>query len=273
MNALDLDTWRTDATEWHEQYPADTANPAAIQARRVLALLTALDDRYACIARYEAENQTFLRDVMDEQERAEAAEARATAAESARDAAEGAIERVRALADEIEGSGRRYGYAVAHDLRAALDPAVPATRPAVIDAEHIEHQRRWSTATFGPREVRGPRGPLAHARKELDEVEEDPSVLEEWTDVIILAFDGAWRAGHEPQAIVDAVKAKQAKNEARTWPDWRGIPDDQAIEHVRHLDVCPVGGFHAYRTDTGRCSCGAPGPGATPTSDRSASDA
>lgn len=27
-----------------------------------------------------------------------------------------------------------------------------------------------------------------------------------------------------------------------------------------HLDPCPVGGFHAYRADTGRCACGAPGP-------------
>lgn len=108
-----------------------------------------------------------------------------------------------------------------------------------IDAAHLEHQRAWSTATFGPPEVRGPRGPLAHARKELDEVAEDPSVLEEWVDVVILAFDGALRAGHEPQAIIDAVKAKQAKNERREWPDWRGVPVDQPIEHKRHLDPCP----------------------------------
>lgn len=105
-------------------------------------------------------------------------------------------------------------------------------RAAVIDAAHIEHQRAWSTATFGPREQRGPTGPLAHIRKEVEEVAADPTVLEEWVDVIILAFDGAWRAGHEPQEILDAVKAKQAKNEARTWPDWRSVPDDEAIEHV-----------------------------------------
>lgn len=104
---------------------------------------------------------------------------------------------------------------------------------AVIDAAHIEHQREWSTATFGPRDQRGPLGPLAHIRKELREVAEDPTALEEWVDVIILAFDGAWRAGHEPQQIIDAIRAKQTKNEARTWPDWRGVPHDQAIEHVR----------------------------------------
>lgn len=128
-----------------------------------------------------------------------------------------------------------------------------------IDADHIAHQRDWSTATFGPREKRGPLGPLAHIRKEVEEVAEDPSVLEEWVDVIILAFDGAWRAGHEPQAIIDAVKAKQAKNEARTWPRWQNFPEDEAIEHLRH---CPIGGFHAYRADTGLCACGSPGPDA-----------
>lgn len=103
-----------------------------------------------------------------------------------------------------------------------------------IDVAHIEHQRAWSERTFGPRDQRGPLGPLAHIRKELNEVEDDPHDLEEWVDVLILAFDGAWRAGHEPAAIIAGVKAKQAKNERRQWPDWRGVPADQAIEHVRH---------------------------------------
>lgn len=107
------------------------------------------------------------------------------------------------------------------------------TSSAAIDAAHIEHQRAWSSATFGPRAHRGPVGPLDHVRKEVEEVAADPYDLGEWVDLIILALDGAWRAGHEPQAIIDAVKAKQAENEARTWPDWRGLPADEAIEHVR----------------------------------------
>ena len=103
--------------------------------------------------------------------------------------------------------------------------------PAVIDAAHLAHQREWSEATFGP----GSRlhGVLDHIRKELGEIEADPTDLSEWVDVIILAFDGAWRAGWEPQEIINAIKAKQAKNEARTWPDWRTMSADQAIEHDR----------------------------------------
>lgn len=103
-----------------------------------------------------------------------------------------------------------------------------------IDAEHLTHQREWSLRTFGP----GTRllGVLDHIRKELKEIEADPADVSEWVDVIILAFDGAWRAGGEPQQIIDAIKAKQAKNEARTWPDWRTMSADAAIEHVRTDD-------------------------------------
>lgn len=106
---------------------------------------------------------------------------------------------------------------------------------AVIDAAHIDHQRAWSAATFGP----GPRthGVVDHIRKELHEVESDPLDLDEWVDVIILGFDGAWRAGHGSQAIIDAIKAKQAKNEGRRWPDWRTANREQAIEHDRTVEA------------------------------------
>ncbi len=110
-------------------------------------------------------------------------------------------------------------------------PLRPAKPAEVIDAAHLERQREWSQATFGP----GQRtlGCIDHIRKELAEIEADPTDLIEWVDVLILAFDGAWRAGWEPQQIIDAVKAKQARNEARVWPDWRTQDQDRAIEHVR----------------------------------------
>ena len=107
----------------------------------------------------------------------------------------------------------------------------------VIDAEHLWRQKQWSLKTFGP----GTRllGVLDHIRKELAEIEADPTDLSEWVDVIILAFDGAWRAGWEPQQIIDAIKAKQAKNEARKWPDWRTMSSDVAIEHDRTMEETP----------------------------------
>lgn len=101
----------------------------------------------------------------------------------------------------------------------------------VIDAAHLAHQREFSRATFGP----GTRttGVLDHIRKELVEVAADPNDITEWADIVILAFDGALRAGHEPQDIIDAIIAKQARNESRVWPDWRTQDPNKAIEHIR----------------------------------------
>ncbi|HCR1227040.1 TPA: DUF550 domain-containing protein [Pseudomonas aeruginosa] len=96
---------------------------------------------------------------------------------------------------------------------------------------HLERQRQFSERTFGP----GSRaaGVVDHIRKELREIEEAPGDLAEWIDVVILALDGAWRTGATPAQIIDALLAKQAKNESRTWPDWRTAPADKAIEHNR----------------------------------------
>lgn len=107
-----------------------------------------------------------------------------------------------------------------------------ATRRAPFDLiSHIEHARAFSERTFGP----GARtaGVIAHIRKELAEIEAAPDDLSEWIDVVILALDGAWRAGYSAEQIVDALAAKQMKNEARKWPDWRTAPADGPIEHVR----------------------------------------
>jgi hypothetical protein len=100
----------------------------------------------------------------------------------------------------------------------------------VIDVEHLGRQRQWSIETFGP--GLRTKGITDHIRKELLEIEAEPTSLE-WIDVVILALDGAWRAGYSPEAIIAAIKAKQAKNETREWPDWRTRSEDEAIEHVR----------------------------------------
>lgn len=151
----------------------------------------------------------------------------------------------------------RNGHHTGHDracvrcwLRVSLRRTPKSTAPTEplppsIDAAHLAHQREWSERTFGP----GPRtkGVVDHIRKELKEIEDDPSDLREWVDVVILALDGAWRAGWQPQEIIDAIKAKQARNEARTWPDWRTMSADQAIEHDRSQDcACDHDGPHGF---------------------------
>ena len=77
---------------------------------------------------------------------------------------------------------------------------------------------------------------LAHIRKELAEIEADPTDATEWADLIILALDGAARAGIGPESMIEAILAKHERNKSRTWPDWRGRSEDDPIEHVRTPD-------------------------------------
>lgn len=102
--------------------------------------------------------------------------------------------------------------------------------------KHLARQREFSDRTFGP----GLRTQMVvdHIRKELIEVLAKPEDLTEWIDVAILALDGAWRTGATPQDIIDALFAKQIKNESRIWPDWRTSDLDKAIEHVRSKAAC-----------------------------------
>ncbi|MFK4044520.1 dATP/dGTP pyrophosphohydrolase domain-containing protein [Roseomonas mucosa] len=100
---------------------------------------------------------------------------------------------------------------------------------------HLHRQRAFSARTFGP----GARtaGVLDHIREELREIEAKPDDLSEWIDVVLLACDGAWRAGYTPEQIAEALAAKLARNEAREWPDWRTADPDKAIEHVKAAPI------------------------------------
>ena len=114
-------------------------------------------------------------------------------------------------------------------------PIYPAEWLATLSAldlvAHIHRARAFSEKTFGP--ASRPNGVIAHIRKELEEIEAKPDDLEEWIDVMILAMDGTWRAGFEPEEIAAALVAKQTKNESRVWPDWRAVPAGEPIEHDR----------------------------------------
>lgn len=99
---------------------------------------------------------------------------------------------------------------------------------------HLQRQADFSQRTFGP----GARveGVTDHIAKELKEVRDSGGDLKEWVDVIILGFDGALRSGATPAQVIDAIVAKQTKNEGRAWPDWRTADPGKAIEHDRTHD-------------------------------------
>jgi phage gp29-like protein len=88
---------------------------------------------------------------------------------------------------------------------------------------HIE----WSKQTFGttPRVE----GICKHIAKELDEIRATPRCLFEWIDVVILALDGAWRAGYSPTDIEYALSDKMEIIRARKYPKPQ---DDEVSEHI-----------------------------------------
>ena len=115
------------------------------------------------------------------------------------------------------------------------DAQPPFASVSINRAERLPRSRRGSLG-------RGHRGVLDHIRKELVEIEAEPGDVTEWADLIILAFDGAWRSGHAPADTIAAIKAKQEQNEAREWPDWRTADPNKAIEHIHALDATPETG-------------------------------
>ena len=126
---------------------------------------------------------------------------------------------------------------------------------------HLTRQGAFGRAIFGP----GPRteGVLKHIESEIEEVRRAAAegdlneLVKEWTDIAILGLDGLIRAvrareeafnaqmilslyiTHDEVAriAVDNIVGKQAKNEMRDWPDWRGKSEDQPIEHDRSQGV------------------------------------
>lgn len=125
--------------------------------------------------------------------------------------------------------------ATKHDLEVAVRLLTKDNPPTYDLVLHLIRQKEFSEKTFGP----GDRwkGVIAHIRKELIEIEKAPQDLEEWIDVVLLGFDGAWRTGASPERIAKALEAKQTKNEARKWPDWRKASADTAIEHDRSEEI------------------------------------
>jgi len=97
---------------------------------------------------------------------------------------------------------------------------------------YLDTQKRWSAKVFGP--GRRTKGIVEHIKLELDEIKEAPWSLEEWCDVVILALDGAWRAGFSAQEIQKALVKKQKMNKARKWPP--PVSEDIPVLHRKDGD-------------------------------------
>ena len=107
---------------------------------------------------------------------------------------------------------------------------------------HLLRQMAFSHSTFGP--GTRTRGVVDHIGKEIAEVLASNGSASEWVDIVILGLDGltrqlsysnGGRADPEQVATIacQMIVGKQSRNEARTWPDWRSVSQDRAIEHVK----------------------------------------
>jgi hypothetical protein len=130
-----------------------------------------------------------------------------------------------------EGPVRPHRRTFAVDELGASQSATSGTNQPEDLIEYLDRHKLWSMDALGL----GPHTAalIEHITTELNEIRADPLDLEEWIDIIILAIDGAWRAGHTSAAIQDALFAKQRKNIARRWPDPATHPPDRHFQHLR----------------------------------------
>lgn len=97
--------------------------------------------------------------------------------------------------------------------------------------ELMNGMRKFSEETFGP--FNGSEGVIAHIEEEIEEIKENPQDIEEWADLIILAFDGAAREDFSVWEIIEAVHNKHEKNKLRKWPHWSTVEKGKPINHIK----------------------------------------
>jgi len=94
-------------------------------------------------------------------------------------------------------------------------------------ADFIQREKDFSANAFGNQSNLGI---IKHIRKEMLEVEDSPEDVFEWVDIILLAIDGALRAGYSSVEVAIALEEKLSINEAR---EWGPIVEGEPIEHIR----------------------------------------
>lgn len=99
--------------------------------------------------------------------------------------------------------------------------------------EMLDVHSEWALLTFGPMTEEKRKGIIKHLRKELDEVEEDPTDPKEWIDVMILAIHGLFTLGLDGSDVLEDYFNKMLDNFEREWPDWRTADPTEPLEHVR----------------------------------------
>lgn len=95
---------------------------------------------------------------------------------------------------------------------------------------YLQDKAKWSRQTFGT--GKQTHRMIDHIRKELLEIEADPTSVEEWIDVVAIALDGACRLATADE-VISILRHKFEVCQQRQFPDWRTSDPNKAIEHIR----------------------------------------
>jgi uncharacterized Zn finger protein (UPF0148 family) len=135
------------------------------------------------------------------------------------------------LTDRAEGARTAINKLARLEARLAsarlTQPTESAQAPDALTV-FLARYIQWSTRTFGA--GRRTLGILKHIEKEIAEVKAKPEDLTEWIDITILAIDGYWRHGGNPETILSDLTAKAEKNYKRVYP--MPTSEDEPSEHI-----------------------------------------
>ncbi len=95
---------------------------------------------------------------------------------------------------------------------------MPLTEGAAAFTEIMADLRKWSDATFGTPEERGPLGPLKHLKEEVEEAIANPTDKFEYVDMLFTLLDSANRAGLSSDDLMIAAREKLEVCKSRTYP-------------------------------------------------------
>lgn len=102
--------------------------------------------------------------------------------------------------------------------------AAPAAEGGATFSDFQRDVYEWAQRTFPGSTLAAK---LAHLRRELDEIQQQPTDAHEWADAFLILLHGAASYGHD---LLAAAREKFALVQQRKW----GAPDAQGvIEHVR----------------------------------------
>jgi hypothetical protein len=112
----------------------------------------------------------------------------------------------------------------------------------------LNEKAAWSLATFGSVAERGPKGPLNHLLKELEELRDNPRDLMEYVDCLFLIDDAAMRANERDYDNLASELVWEWLTD-----DWDGQEFWAVLTRASVPKDCPWASFDDLKSTTHLC--------------------